>query len=171
MDKHTVFVKTEQGREALTSRPPGLGPRLRSLLIMVDGKRSVGDLDKLLGSEGAAEPLLQSLVDQGWVAATAFSLPEAAAASAEDQRVIETLPPPLAEDALPFVDARRLVARFINDQLGPMGEPLAIKVESCRNPGELQAVLPRIRDGLRNMKNAAAVAQFDQDVVPRVPIV
>ena len=35
MDKNTLFVKTDQGREALTSRPPGLGPRLRTLLIMV----------------------------------------------------------------------------------------------------------------------------------------
>ncbi|MBX3610696.1 MAG: hypothetical protein KF871_12450 [Hydrogenophaga sp.] len=170
MDTQTVFVKTDQGREALTSRPPGLGPRLRSLLIMVDGKRTVGDLDKLLGGEGASLPLLESLAEQGWVTAMVVSTPEAFSAPV-DQRVIETLPPPLAEDLLPFGEARRLVARFINDQLGPMGETLAIKVEGCKNPGDLQALLPRIRDVLLNMKNTAAAAQFDVDVAPRLPLV
>jgi hypothetical protein len=172
MDKQTVFVKTDQGRDALTSRPAGLGPRLRSLLIMVDGKRSVGDLDKLLGSDGAAAPLLEQLAAEGWIEGSAAPVaPPAVAAVAPPAAVAEgpaTLPPPTA-DALPFPEARRLVVRFINDQLGPMGETLAIKVEGCKSATELLAMLPRIRDGLRNFKNAATVAQFDQDVAPRLP--
>lgn len=174
MDKQTVFVKTDQGRDALTSRPAGLGPRLRSLLIMVDGKRSVGELDKLLGSEGAAAPLLEQLVTEGWieggapVAAPPVATPVAAPAAVAEGPA--TLPPPTA-DALPFPEARRLVVRFINDQLGPMGEPLAIRVEGCKSASELLAMLPRIRDGLRNFKNAATVAQFDQEIAPRLPAV
>jgi hypothetical protein len=166
MDKQTVLFKTDAGREALTSRPAGLGPRLRSLLIMVDGKRTVADLDKLLGSEGAAEALLTQLIDQGWVESNAAVVP--AAPPVLTAVVAEPVAAPVA-DALPFPDARRLVVRFINDQLGPMGEPLAIKVEGCKGVAELLALLPRIRDGLRNFKNSATVAQFDQDVVPRLP--
>ena len=45
---------------------------------------------------------------------------------------------------LPFSEARRQVVRFINDQLGPMGETLAIRAESCKTPADLQAAL----DGL-----------------------
>ena len=166
MDKQTVFVKTEQGRDALTSRPAGLGPRLRSLLIMVDGKRSVGELDKMLGSDGAAAPLLEQLAAEGWIEGGAPAAPAATPVAVAEGPA--TLPPPTA-DALPFPEARRLVVRFINDQLGPMGEPLAIKVEGCKSATELLAMLPRIRDGLRNFKNAATVAQFDQDVAPRLP--
>lgn len=174
MDKQTVFVKTDQGRDALTSRPAGLGPRLRSLLIMVDGKRSVGELDKMLGSEGAAAPLLEQLAAEGWIEGGApVAAPPVAAPVAAPTAVAEgpaTLPPPTA-DALPFPEARRLVVRFINDQLGPMGEPLAIKVEGCKGAAELLAMLPRIRDGLRNFKNAATVARFDQEIAPRLPAV
>jgi hypothetical protein len=174
MDKQTVFVKTDQGRDALTSRPAGLGPRLRSLLIMVDGKRSVGELDRLLGSDGAAAPLLEQLAAEGWIEGSAApAVPPAASPAASPAAVADgpaTLPPPTA-DALPFPEARRLVVRFINDQLGPMGEPLAIKVEGCKSATELLAMLPRIRDGLRNFKNAATVAQFDQDVAPRLPAI
>lgn len=174
MDKQTVYVKTDQGRDALTSRPAGLGPRLRSLLIMVDGKRSVGELDKMLGSDGAAAPLLEQLAAEGWIEGSAApAAPPAASPAASPAAVADgpaTLPPPTA-DALPFPEARRLVVRFINDQLGPMGEPLAIKVEGCKSATELLAMLPRIRDGLRNFKNAATVAQFDQDVAPRLPAI
>ncbi len=174
MDKQTVFVKTDQGRDALTSRPAGLGPRLRSLLIMVDGKRSVGELDRMLGSDGAAAPLLEQLAAEGWIEGTApVAAPVASAAVASPPTLAEgpaTLPPPTA-DALPFPEARRLVVRFINDQLGPMGEPLAIKVEGCKSGAELLAMLPRIRDGLRNFKNAATVARFDQEIAPRLPAI
>ena len=177
MDKSVVFTKSDQGREALTSRPAGLGPRLRSLLIMVDGKRTVGELDKLLGADGAAAPLLAQLAEQGWVlgqmpAAPAATAPQptvAGAALADSAPAAESqLPAPV--EALPFTEARRLVVRFINDQLGPMGETLAIRVESCKTPADLQAALPRIRDGLRNFKNSATVQQFDQELVSRLPL-
>ncbi|MDP2743311.1 MAG: hypothetical protein Q8O50_07570 [Hydrogenophaga sp.] len=173
MDKSAVFSKTDDGREALTSRPPGLTPRLRSLLIMTDGKRTVAELDKMLGAEGAAGPLLEQLVAQGWVLVQGAPVVGAAsvatgAVTGQAPAELDTLPP-LVNDVWPFLDARRRVVRFINDQLGPMGETLAIRVESCKNATDLQAALPRIRDGLRNFKNSATVQQFDQEIAPHLP--
>lgn len=168
MDKQLIFFKTDQGREALTSRPAGLGPRLRSLLIMVDGKRSVAEFDKLLGADAA--PLLEQLAAQGWVesdAATAGAALNGAGGALAGVPVLTDAVS--AAPALPFADARRLVVRFVNDQLGPMGESLAMRVEGCKTPADLQAILPRVRDGLLNFKNAATVAQFDQDVASRLP--
>ena len=168
MDKQLIFFKTAQGREALTSRPAGLGPRLRSLLIMVDGKRSVAEFDKLLGADAA--PLLEQLAAQGWVeseaAAPGAAVLNGAAGAPVGVPVLTDAVP--SAPALPFADARRLMVRFVNDQLGPMGEPLAMRVEGCKTPADLQAILPRVRDGLLNFKNAATVAQFDQDVASRL---
>ena len=62
MDKNTVFSKTDAGREALASRPPALGPRLRSLLIMVDGKRRVEEFNQLRGGDG--KPMDPAATDQ-----------------------------------------------------------------------------------------------------------
>lgn len=173
MDKTAVFSKTDEGREALTSRPPGLTPRLRSLLIMTDGKRTVGDLDKMLGAVGAAGPLLEQLVAQGWVQGqggngSPASSPATGAQGSGDQSAVDTLPP-FVQEAWPFPDARRRVVRFINDQLGPMGETLAMRVESCKNAADLQAALPRIRDGLHNFKSSATVQQFDQEIAAHLP--
>ena len=39
MTPQLVFTKTAAGRDALTSLPPELGPLLRSVLIVIDGKR------------------------------------------------------------------------------------------------------------------------------------
>jgi hypothetical protein len=185
MDKNTLFAKTDQGREALTNRPPNLGPRLRSLLIMVDGKRPVGEMDKLSGGEGSAAPLLEQLQAAGWIAQVdaaghpvLHAIGGAATAAAPDPVAVpaglsglapaaDAAPAPVS--ALPFSEARRMVVRFINDQLGPMGEPLAMRIEACKTPADLQAALPRIRDGLKNFKNSATVQRFDEELVGRLP--
>lgn len=166
MDKNTVFSKTDAGRDALASRPPALGPRLRSLLIMVDGKRRVEEFNQMLGDDGAVG-LLEQLLQQGWIEGPRAATPAAGAAPLAAEAG-STLPPPMA-GTLPFPEARKGVVRFINDQLGPMGESLALKVEGCRNAADLQVLLPRIRDGLRNFKGAGAVQQFDQHWAGRLP--
>ena len=183
MDKNTLFGKTAAGREALTSRPAGLVPRLRSLLIMVDGKRNLAEFEKLTGSLEQATQSLNELMSGGWVEIVgADGLPKAAATAGATAPVLEVAdvqskvsrPAPLMEETtslarLPFSEARRLVVRFINDQLGPMGETLAIRAESCKTPTDLQAALPRIREGLKSFKGSAVVQQFDEEIADRLP--
>lgn len=166
MDKHRIYAKTAQGREALSSRHAALGPRLRSLLIMVDGQRNVAAFDALLG--GSAAPLLAQLAEQGWVLCEADDKAEAPAPLPElAEHSPEAAAP--APAGLPLPDARRLVSRFINDRLGPLGESLAMRVEACKTPAELKALLPRVRDALLNIQNAATLAQFDREVRPLLP--
>lgn len=164
MDKHTVFVKTDAGREALAQRAPGLLPRLRSLLIMVDGQRPAAAFDAACGgADGAARPLLEQLLAQGWVQALAVAV---AGPAARDPAP----PTPMSDPARwPLPDARRRVARFLNDQLGPMGEAIALKVEACRQEADLRALVPRIREALLNYRNSATVARFDADIAPHLP--
>lgn len=185
MDKNTLLVKTDTGRDAMARRAPELGPRLRSMLILVDGKRNVAELDKLGAGLGGGAALLEQLLEHGWIAPhdpngqpfqstapLADSPPAPVAAPA-----LATAPPSTAAAApaatgsptLPFLDARRLVVRFINDVAGPMGELTAIRVESCKTATELQAQLPRVREALQNYRGAATVQRFDQEIVPQLP--
>lgn len=188
MDKNTLFVKTEKGRDAMARRVPELGPRLRSMLILVDGKRNAAELDKLGAGLGGAAALLEQLLAHDWIAphdphgpsiqnmaSLVNGQPPLAPAPAAAEAGIPSPQPapvasqPLAASVLPFVDARRLVVRFINDAAGPMGELTAIKVESCKTATELQALLPRVREALQNYRGAATVQRFDQEIVPRLP--
>lgn len=181
MDKNTLLAKTEKGRDAMARRVPELVPRLRSMLIMVDGKRSVSELDKLGAGLGGGAALLEQLLGHGWVApvdgAVPFqntvpftdSHPFPATAPTPVVAVEATAPPVAPPSLLPFADARRLVVRFVNDQVGPMGEQTAIRIESCKTAAELQALLPRIRDALQNFRGMNTVQRFDQEIVPQLP--
>lgn len=185
MEKNTLLVKTDKGREALAHRLPELGPRLRSMLIMVDGQRSFSELDKLGSGLGGGAALLEQLLSHGWIASPEHNAPfretvpfgdsqplgerTVLPAAVLDPAVERVASAPSVQPSLPFAEARRLTVRFINDQLGPPGEALAIRVEGCKNATELQAQLQRIRDTLKSHRDATAVQRFDADVVPRLP--
>jgi hypothetical protein len=184
MDKNTPLAKTEKGRDAMARRVPELVPRLRSMLILVDGKRTVSELDKLGAALGGGMALLEQLVAHGWVGPADGSSPPSPTPAttptfADSQPFPVTAPTPVtaaapaaspvAASTLAFADARRLVVRFINDAVGPMGEQTAIRVESCKTAAELQSLLPRIRDALQNYRGKALVQRFDLEIVPQLP--
>lgn len=62
-----LYAKTPQGSDEVATRRHGLGMRLRQLLILIDGRRSVGDLAKLVPDRDLADHLAQ-LDSQGFVA-------------------------------------------------------------------------------------------------------
>lgn len=178
MDKNTLLAKTEKGRDAMARRVPELLPRLRSLLILVDGKRSFAELEKLGDGLGGGAALLEQLMVHGWVAERDLSAPfQESVPYADSQPFPVAFPsPPVSaaaavssEPSLSFPEARRLVARFINDSVGPMGEQTAIRVEACKTPAELRALLPRIRDALQNYRGLSTVQRFDLEIVPQLP--
>lgn len=178
MDKNTLLVKTDKGRDAMARRVPELLPRLRSLLILVDGKRSRADLEKLGDGLGGGAALLEQLIAHAWVGERDLSAPFQESVPYVDSQPFPVAAPAPAvaaapavptTPALPFSDARRLVARFINDAMGPMGEQAAIRVEACKTPADLRAQLPRIRDALQNCRGPESVQRFDLEVVPQLP--
>lgn len=60
---HTVYLKTPQGRAEVTARALGLTMLQRRLLILSDGKSTVGQLQTMLGAP--FDDLLQHLLDLG----------------------------------------------------------------------------------------------------------
>lgn len=84
-----VFVKTPLGSDALVSDRAALPPPARQLLILVDGKRSIGELESLFGQEPVRRflPLLQQKAyveaqDDMFGPATVAAAPAPAAAPA-----------------------------------------------------------------------------------------
>lgn len=66
---HSYFEKTAKGREEIATRRHGLSLRLRSVLLLIDGKRSVDDLLHAYPGLGLTEALLADLQTQGYIAA------------------------------------------------------------------------------------------------------
>jgi hypothetical protein len=160
----TYYAKTTEGVREIETRERRLSPRVRSALILIDGKRSDAELAKLI--QQPAETL-QVLLDAGLIAVvgngplTKEASPAAAMAG----------PPGTAQTAAPGVEIdlptlRREAARAINDLLGPEGETLALKLERASDMKDLRAVLERAVAYIANARGGGAAAKFAARFLP-----
>jgi hypothetical protein len=161
-----TYRKTDKGQAEIETRAFRLSPRLRTPLIMVDGRRNEDELRKLIPQP---DETLQALLDQGFievVAAPAESRSSsessssskhaaAATAAAEPAADLNALPLPMR-----FEDLRRQAVRSLIDQVGPAAEGVAMKMERTRNLQELRPLLSVARDILSTSSGSAAAATF-----------
>jgi hypothetical protein len=140
MSESDIYVKTALGFEALKQRSAALPGRLRTMLIMVDGVRSVAQLQAAAVSLGAPEDFLLTLQQEGWIEAHSAPAPAASPASAAAAGA--------AEVALPQSNAERFLAaqRYMNDTaVDGMGFRVfffSLKLEKCFNADDLRTLLP-----------------------------
>lgn len=124
--------RTDKAREELQSQRRTLSIRQRQILFLADGQRTQADIAALIGSQHA--PLLQQLLDDGYLAAPAAIRPpqRSDALRREPPAVITPVPVPTrpqnapapmdaAEDHEPEEDRQnsRLDSRLLADWVGP----------------------------------------------------
>jgi hypothetical protein len=163
LNKQAIYHKTAKGAEAIANRHSGLPPKLRSLLIMVDGKRSYSDLSGVAAALGDSEALLSQLTDAGLIEPVSAAVPAAAAAAQVDA----TTPAGLAPVSLP--EARRFASHLLLDILGPTAEVLCMKIEAAHNLAEFVAAVKRARDIVRDVKGEHAAERFVAGVEAHAP--
>jgi hypothetical protein len=145
---HTIYRKTPLGVAEIESRALKIPQRLRSLLIMIDGKRSAASLAAMAQAEECIAALhAQGLIEPAAVAET----PAASAPSATPKPASK----PAAKPAPKFENTRRLIVRELNDALGPAAETLAIKMERARDTAELLAHMPQVLQIVTSMRGRA----------------
>jgi hypothetical protein len=130
-----IYRKTAKGLAEIETRVYRLAPRLRSVLIMVDGKRSDAELAQMLPQVGE---VLAALVQDDFIAEYARVSAAAAtpAPTPAPERTVIRGPQP------GFDTMRRDLLRAFNDHVGPAGEGMAIRMEKARNETEFRALLP-----------------------------
>jgi hypothetical protein len=128
-----IYRKTAKGLAEIETRVYRLSPRLRSVLIVVDGKRSDAELLQVL--PGVAEALA-ALAQDGFVDEYARVGEPAAAPPPPPERTVIRGPQP------GFEAMRKDLLRAFNDRLGPAGESMAVRMEKARNETEFRALLP-----------------------------
>jgi hypothetical protein len=160
----TIYRKTAKGQTEIETRAHRLAPRQRSLLIMVDGKRSDADFAQMLPQ---ATEALAALVEDGFIAEQARSVTSAPATAAPSPASTATArdtpgtagPGPAAPPAQ-FEAMRRDLLRALNDRLGPAGERMAIKLERARDEAEFRALLPSAVQLVAAVRGRDAAAAF-----------
>lgn len=174
----TVYRKTDKGQHEIDTRTLRLPPRLRTALILVDGRRSDDELASMIAVEPAQT--LQALLDQGLIEAVpgsasrreieATPLPPSAPDSEIEPEsqppAPSTLPPPARRD---FAQHRRDSVRHMTDQLGPMAEAIALRMEKSANWAQLLPALQVAQQILANTRGSAAAAEFGRRFIDTPP--
>jgi hypothetical protein len=67
-DGQQVYAKTDKGRDEIAMRTSGLSFRLRALLLLVDGQRTVSTLADSFGNDAGTTERLAQLAAGGFIA-------------------------------------------------------------------------------------------------------
>lgn len=163
----TIYRKTAKGQTEIETRALKLAPRFRSLLILVDGRRSDRELAALMPQAGTEA--LQALAEGGFITAiglTADTPPPGtvrpAAAPPAAPAAPAAPPAPASAPAMPFEQRRREAVRMLIDQVGPMAESLAMRMEKARDADELQPLLVTAAQIMANTRGRAVAAEFSR---------
>jgi hypothetical protein len=164
IQRNVIYHKSAKGVEAIATRQHGLSPKLRSMLIMIDGKHSADDLFRLSQMSGDSEQLLGQLLEQGFIEAGAVAAPAAAASTA---------PAPLAaatgKQPGSLIEAQRFVVRRLTDILGPNAEELCLRIEAARNVHDFQIAVARAEGMLRQYVSSHTAAEFMAQAQAHMP--
>lgn len=163
----TVYRKTDKGQAEIETRAHRLVPRLRTALILVDGKRTGDELAGLI----ANEPLqtLEALLEQGFIEAFEVAPPRAAAKPPPAPAPPEAAAAPAAGDARALERRKRDAVRFLTDQVGPMAEAIGMRIEKTADWPQLLAALQVAQQILQNTRGAGTAAEFARAYVDNPP--
>lgn len=155
----TIFRKTDKGHSEIETRAHRLPPRLRSALILVDGRRSHDELRTMILQQ--ADETLAALLEQGFIDKVAAApAPAPTPARAPERPAAPSLP---AGDRGPeFAQLRRQLVRAFNDLTGPTGEVLALRLEKAVDRNALSNLLPAAGEFVASVRGAAKASEFKQ---------
>ena len=132
-----IYDKTAKGREEITTRKYHLAPRLRTLLLLIDGKQTAEEVLKKVAGIGVTQEQVAELLNDGFIQAIAAQSPAPAAQQAEPAIAQESAPPPAMTSAASILpegqNQFQAIYQFYNETIkstiGLRGYALQLKVE------------------------------------------
>lgn len=180
----TVYRKTAKGSAEIERRQHGLSIKLRSVLIMVDGRRDDGELRPLVGAH--FDSLIDALVVGEFVEAVTVTEGPAAGGTHAAAPAARALPPvsaglaplsslsPSAATAMAppapsaatgvatFLVRRRDAVKQLHDLLGPSADPLTVRVERASTEAELLPLLQLARHLIASARGPESARVWQQ---------
>ena len=158
----TVFVKSRAGAEEVKSRKLKLPPKLRTLLILVDGSKPALILGEEAAALGAGADALEQLERQGLIERVG----SAPAPGAGERRAVVREPARADVSRLDPVARFRAAQQFMNDTvvnaLGLKAFFFTLKLEKCATVEELRGLAGSFRQAI-----AKASGDAEADVLAR----
>ncbi len=133
MNQGEIYAKTEEGARELKERKRNLPIALRSVLIMVDGHRTVAEVLERARALRVDVAMLATLERDGLIAKR-FSAPSGAAPEAASARS--------ATEVQRFIAAQQQLSNAINQHLGFRGYIMMMRLQRAGNLRDLHDLLP-----------------------------
>lgn len=146
-----IYEKTPQGVEAFQQKPNGLPPRLRSVLIMIDGKRSDVDLQLVLTAIGGGQEHIDELLRLGLIIATDRPVAAAKSSAAVGHSNSSAIDVTHLNDQQRYQLAYPIATRLTSG-LGLRGFRLNLAVESAGSLSDLILLAERISEAVGEAK-------------------
>lgn len=137
-----VFAKTTKGHTEITSKSGALTPRVRRVLIFVDGKRSVDELRGMLQSDDL-QHTLGMLEEDGYieVASVTSSAGKSAAPQAPLPPITAFSELPATPDPVRLQQARNFMINTLNTFVGSLGaSSLLDRIDEAEGHAGLRAL-------------------------------
>jgi hypothetical protein len=140
MNPGEIYAKTDEGARELKERQRNLPIALRSLLIMVDGNRTVGEVLQRARALRVDATAFAELERAGLIAKR-FSAPSAAESA--------TVPVARSEDEVQrFIAVQQQMSDAINTHLGFRGYLMMMRLQRASNLRDLHDLLPDLAQAL-----------------------
>ncbi len=138
-----TYTKTQAGSEEIKNRSLKLASQLRTLLLMVDGKKSVAELQSICKALGAPDTGLADLFNKGLIAEASSS---GNVASTDADITIVQNPARLAQTPEQAAQIYTRIQQNMNDVvrsvMGLRGVFMTMKIEKCMNLADLKTLYP-----------------------------
>lgn len=146
---NSIFDKTDKGREEIATRKYQLPTRMRTLLLLIDGKQRTEDLLQKVTGIGLTEENLTELLNDGFIHAVAVApaaapaQPHASTAPAAAQQGAQGAAPASTVRTMPdgktqFEAIYHFYTETIKSTIGLRGYGLQMKVEKAGTIEELR---------------------------------
>lgn len=161
----SIYDKTARGREEIATRRDGLAPRLRSLLVLIDGRRTEEELLRNVAGLGLTIAAVHELLAGEYIVlSTSYaSMAEEPAEPSEPEPEPEQ---PAAEQVQQFQSVYQFYNQTIKSTIGLRGFTLQLKVEKASSVDELRQLREPYLEAVQKAKGsdtAAALAmQLDR---------
>jgi hypothetical protein len=159
---NTVFTKTTLGSDELTATPSKLTPKQRRVLIMIDGKRTVGDLAPMM-AEGAIDPIVVSLIELEMIIVAGQQDLRASKPVAQAP-VVEVAPVSDFASQQRLGQLRRKAIQIVEEALGPGSETICLQLERAQSLGQLLTVSEKCTDVLISVNKKSHAQKFLDEV-------
>lgn len=139
MKDEVVFVKTDAGRQEMQDRGHKLSTALRSILLMVDGRRDLSQLRGLMAGLHTPDDAIEQLIGMGLI-------------KPDSETENATAAPALPIDASRYRLLYERLTEAVREHLGLKGYFIQLKVERSTDSDMLLALLPEIATAITKAK-------------------